>query len=340
MPFMPLLLLMGALPAPFTPVVTTPAADTVQVAEWLVPWGDSRPRDPYVDPTSGRIWFVGQAGNYIAVFDPKTEEFKRYEIDPGVHPHNLIVDEKGTVWYAGNRAAHIGKLDPATGKITKIMMPDSAARDPHTLIFDGRGNIWFSVQGGNMVGRLVMETGKVDLVKMTRPRARPYGIVVDPSGRPWFDEFGTNRIGTVDPKTLELKEYDLPNERARPRRIAMTSDGMIWYGDYSRGYLGRLDPKTGEVKEWPNPSGQQSLPYAMAVDDQDRIWFVETGPKPNLLVGFDSKTETFFSKTPVLPSGGGTVRHMIFHKPTRTIWFGTDTNQLGRAVIPTRELVP
>jgi hypothetical protein len=32
---------------------------------------------------------------------------------------------------------------------------------------------------------------------------------------------------------------------------------------------------------------------------------------------------------------------MVFHKATRSIWFGTDTNQLGRAVIPVRtELVP
>lgn len=326
-----MLLLMLALAAP---------ADTVRITEFTVPYENSRPRDPYPD-SRGRVWFVGQVGNYIAYYDQKTAEFKRYELDAGVNPHNLIVDRQGIVWYAGNRAAHIGKLDPVTGKVTKYPMPDPAARDPHTLIFDSKDNIWFTVQGGNMVGRLSMTTGKVDLVKMTRDGARPYGIMVDAHDRPWFCEFGTNRMATVDPKTLELKEYDLPDARSRPRRMALTTDGMVWYVDYTRGYLGRLDPKTGAVKEWPNPAGATSLPYAMTMDDQDRLWFVETGIKPNMLVGFDPKTEKFFSRTPVLPSGGGTIRHMVYEAKSRTIWFGTDTNMLGKAVIPkASEMVP
>ena len=71
----------------------------------------------------------------------------------------------------------------------------------------------------------------------------------------------------------------------------------------------------------------------MAIDDRDRIWLVETGPSPNRLIGFQPRTETFFGTTPI-PSGGGTVRHMIFHAPTRTLWFGTDTNTLARARVP------
>jgi len=312
------------------------AADTVKITEFLVPYPESRPRDAYIDQRS-RVWFVGQAGNYIAYMDQSSGQFKRYELDAGVHPHNLIVDKQGMVWYAGNRAAHIGKLDPATGQVTKYPMPDPEARDPHTLIFDSKDNIWFTLQGANMVGRLNMTTGKIDLVKMTTPRGRPYGIMVDASDVPWFCIFGSNKMGTIDPQTMALKEYPLPNERTRPRRLALTTDGMVWYVDYTRGYLGRLDPKTGAVKEWANPSGAQSLPYAMTMDTEDRIWFVETGVQPNLLVGFDPKTEKFFSKTPVLPSGAGTVRHMVYHSPTRTIWFGTDTNFLGKAVIPKSE---
>ena len=309
------------------------AADTVRITEFPVPYENSRPRDPYVD-RRGRVWFVGQVGNYIAYLVPGSREFKRYELDPGVNPHNLIVDREGTVWYAGNRASHIGKLDPVTGRITKYMMPDSTVRDPHTLIFSrDQRVIWFTAQNANVVGRLDTRSGKIDLVRMTRPNARPYGIMVDGADRPWFVEFGTNRVGTVDPATMALREYDLPNERTRPRRIALTSDGMVWYGDYTRGYLGRLDPKTGAVKEWANPSGATSLPYAMTMDDRDRIWYVETGVQPNRLIGFDPKTETVFSNTPVRPSGGGTVRHMIYEPGTKVIWWGSDTNQLGRAEI-------
>ena len=310
-----------------------PARAPLQVTEWKVPWEKTRPRDPYVD-AQGRVWFVGQEGNYIAYLNPSNGTFKRYEIENGTNPHNLIVDKSDRVWFSGNRNARIGWLDATTGKTTIFHMPNPSVRDPHTMIFDGTGNIWFTAQSANYVGHLDTKSGQVHLMPAPTKNARPYGIVVDPSGRPWFDEFGTNKLASIDPKTMTIKEYPLPNERTRPRRIAVTSDGIIWYGDYVRGMLGRLDPKTGAVREFPLPAGQQSLPYAMASDDRDRIWLAETGIQPNRLVGFDPKSESWISVTPISESGGLTVRHMIYHGPTRSLWFGTDANTIGRARVP------
>ena len=307
-----------------------PAAASVPIQEWTVPWEKTRPRDPAV-ADDGRIWFVGQAGNYIAVLEPSTGEFDRYEIEAGTNPHNLVLDGGGDVWYAGNRNARIGRLDPETREIKTFPMPDSAARDPHTLVFGPDGTLWFSVQQGNYVGRLDTATGEVRLAKSPTPKSRPYGIVVAPDGRPWFTEFGSNKIGTIDPATMEIREYTLPAQRARARRIALTSDGGVWYVDYTRGYLGRLDPETGAVREWAAPSGQVSLPYAMTVDENDRLWFVETGVQPNQLVSFDPRTERFTTVTPIAESGGGTVRHMVYDSESDAIWFGTDRDTIGRA---------
>lgn len=306
------------------------SVDPIDIEEWPVPWEKTRPRDPYVGP-EGKVWFVGQTGHYVAYLVPETGEFKRYDLDPGTGPHNLIVDTEGFVWYAGNRASHIGKLDPKTGEITKYPTPE--VRDPHTLVFDGKGNIWFTAQGANIVGKLVMKTGEVRIIEAPTPRARPYGIKIDAQGRPWIAEVGTNKLGTVDPATLEYREYALPREGARPRRLEITSDDKIWAVDFAGGYLVRFDPATGAFQEWAAPSGAESRPYGMALDDQDRVWFVETGPSPNRFVGFDTRTREFFSITDV-PSGGGTVRHMYYHAPTRAIWFGTDTNNIGRALVP------
>jgi len=312
---------------------TTAAQQAPSINEWTVPWTRTRPRDPYLD-RQGRVWFVGQTGHYVAMLDPANGEFKRYELAPGTGPHNLIVDSAGMIWYSGNRASHIGRLDPRDGSITRYPMPDSTARDPHTLILDRSGDIWFTVQGGNFIGKLTVSTGQVRLVKVPTPRARPYGIMMDPAGRqPWVVLFGTNKIATVNPATFELTEFPLPRPEARPRRMAITSDGAVWYGDYAGGMLGRFDPRTKRVEEWPLPGGAGARPYAVTVDDQDRIWVVETGSQPNRFVGFDQGTKQFFSQTDV-PSGGGTVRHMVFHAPTRAIWFGTDANTVGRAVLP------
>ena len=312
--------------------MSTPSSAAVDVKEWKVPWSNTRPRDPYVGP-DGRVWFVGQRGNYLAYLEPGSGRMVRYPLDAGTGPHNLIVADDGTVWYAGNRDRHIGTLDPATGAIEKYPMPDPGARDPHTLVFDDAGDIWFTVQGGNFVGKLDTSSGDVRLVEVPTEGARPYGIKVDADGRPWIAMVGTYKLATVDPETFEFREIPLPREDANPRRLGITSDGSIWYVDYTQGYLGRYDPDSGEFREWRAPSGEQSRPYGMAIDGQDRVWFVETGPEPNRLVGFDTRSGEFLGATPI-PSGGGTVRHMYTHPPTDEIWFGADTNTVGRIQTP------
>jgi virginiamycin B lyase len=305
------------------------AGPVVPIKEWTVPWPESRPRDPAVAP-DGRIWFVGQVGNYVARLDPATGKFDKFTIDNGTHPHNVIVDPAGNGWYAGNQNGMIGRIDGKTGAVTRFPMPEAAAGDPHTLTFDPAGDIWFTVQNGNFVGHLTTKTGQVRLLKVPTSNARPYGITIDREGRPWIDLFGTNRLASVDPKTMVLTEHALPDPKGRPRRIATTADGAIWYDDFARGYLGRFDPRTAQVKEWPMPGGNSSFPYAMTVDDRDRLWMVETGANPNRLVGFDPKAEKFFSVTPI-PSGGGVVRYMVFDRKGNQIWFGTDLNTIGRA---------
>jgi virginiamycin B lyase len=310
-------------------LAATPAP-RVDIREWPVPWEDTRPRDPAVDST-GRVWFVGQTGNYLGWLDPKSGTFGRFDLPRGTAPHNVIVRNGRELWIAGNGDAFIGRVDASNGAVKRYPMPDAKAGDPHTLAVAPDGSIWFTVQSGGFVGHLDPRSGNVRLTEMPARGRRPYGIVVDASGKPWFNEFGSNFIGTIDPKTMALREYPLPTG-ARSRRIAL-SGGGIWYVDYARGFLGRLDPASGRVEEWQTPAGKSSLPYAMASDERGRLWLVETGPQPNRLVGFDPATRTFFAGADV-PSGGSTVRHMIFHPSSREIWFGTDTNTIGRAKVP------
>ncbi|MBL0170272.1 MAG: hypothetical protein IPP90_05980 [Gemmatimonadaceae bacterium] len=68
------LMVPGAISAQPTTATT---ADTVRLTEWTVPWEKTTPRDPSLD-ASGRVWFVGQAGNYVG---PTRSENRR------LHPH-------------------------------------------------------------------------------------------------------------------------------------------------------------------------------------------------------------------------------------------------------------
>ena len=297
----------------------------VDLKEWAVEWG-GRTRDPAVAP-DGKIWFVGQEGNYIAHFDPKTEQFKRYEIEEGTNPHSINVDANGIVWYTGNRNGRIGRLDPSGGGLKTIMTGE--AKDPHTHVFDGKGNIWFTSQGSNRIGRLNMKTEKVDLITPNETPSNPYGIVLDPKGNPWVMLLRTNTVARIDPNTLAVTKFKQANEASRGRRLAITPDGTVWYVDEGRGYIGRINPDTTETKEWPVPGGPKGNPYAMTKDDQGRLWFSETGAVKQLVM-FDPKTEKF-TTYPV----SGNIRHMHFHAPTKAMWFGTDANKIGRIITTT-----
>lgn len=297
---------------------------------WEVPYG-GRPRDPYVHP-DGSVFFAGQAGNYVGRLDPRTGDFRRYELDENTNPHTVVVGPDSMVWFTGNRNGMIGRLNPRTGEIRRYPMSDSTVRDPHTMVFDRDGNIWFTAQNSNVVGHLNVRSGAIRYVR-TGERSRPYGILLNSRGVVWVNLFGVNKIGTIDPRSFELTTYDLPHDRARGRRIAITPDDVVWYTDYTRGMLGRVDPSNGRITEIPLPGGPASLPYGMGSDDKGRIWVTESGPKGAILQGFDPRSNTFFGRTLIGKEDNNTIRHMYFDPKTGLLWFGTDQGFIGRAEV-------
>jgi virginiamycin B lyase len=242
------------------------------------------------------------------------------------------VQSNGLVWYSGNAIGEIiGSYDPESETLSTIDVP--GARDPHTLVFDDdEQNLWFTAQSGNTIGRLSMADHDVDLVTVPTPSSRPYGIKIAPDGTPWIVLLGTNKLVRVDAETMALTEVELPEANSRPRRLEITSDGRIWFADWDRGSLGLYDPASGRFDEFELPAGSDSRPYGMAMDELDRVWVVATGVNPNLFIGFDTEAEAIVSVTEI-PSGARSVRHMDYDQESGTVWFGTDTEMLGRAIV-------
>lgn len=282
----------------------------VKINEYDVPTAKSRPHDPALAP-DGSLWYTGQGANKLGRLDPKTGAFKEFALKtPNSGPHGLVADKDGNIWFTAISAGYVGKLDPKTGEITEYHPEGGVQIDPHTPVFDHNGILWFTNEETNYIGRLDPSTGKMTLTKVPTPHAVPYGIVVLENGTPFFCEFGANKLASIDPNTLKIREYVLPEADARPRRIALAPNGSIYYTDFARGYLGHFDPTAGKLlKEWKSPGGSESEPYGIAVTSDGLVWYSESGVKPNTLVRFDPKSESFGVER--IPSGGGVVRNMV-----------------------------
>ncbi|MGD9979249.1 MAG: cytochrome C [Hyphomonadaceae bacterium] len=305
----------------------------VSFREWSAQQLGQRARDPVQAP-DGSIWYVGQRSDRIGRINPRTGEVREWALPAGSLPHSVNIDAHGGVWYMGNGNGTIGKFDPATGQAREYRMPDPNARDPHTAEFDANGIMWFTLQQSNMIGRFDPASGDIRFVTIQRPRARPYGIKIAADGTPWVACNGSNCIVRVDPATMALTEIDLPHEETTVRRLDIASDGRIWYVNSGRGRLGVYNPANGEIREWDSPSGPNSHPYAIAVIN-DIVWYNESGARPDPLVRFDPRTETFQSWA--IPSGdyyAGMVRHMRATRDGNLLLHQGSTNRIILATLP------
>jgi virginiamycin B lyase len=285
-----------------------PGPIEITFKEWQMPQLGQRTRDPQ-QHSDGSIWYAGQYGNLLGRLDPKTGKAQEWALPANAMPHTVELDPKGRPWYTGNKNGTVGYIDPATGKATVFKMPDPDAKDPHTMAFDKNGIAYFSFQNSNMIGRLNPDTGEIKVKKVAEQRSQPYDVKFDRDDMLWVACNARPCLLKVNPDTLDVTEVTLPLAGTTVRRLYPTEDGMIWYVNSGKGQLGRLNPKTGEIKEWPSPSGPRSHPYAITVIN-GIVWYNESGMRPDALVRFDPKTETFQSWA--IPSGNiyaGILRH-------------------------------
>ncbi len=296
-----------------------PGDTKINIREWVVPTLGQRSRDP-IEAPDGSIWWTGMWASLVGRLDPETGDMQEFRLPLAARPHSIVPDEEGNIWYTGNSNASIGKIDPETGLITEYK---TEARDPHSAAFHPNGNLYFTAQGAGMLGRLDPETGELTEVPS---EPRPYGIQVASSGTVWVAFNGTNKIGALDPETMDVRYYDIPNEASRVRRLGLDSNGIVWFVNSTQGKIGRLDPATGAIQQWDSPSGPTSHPYALAVID-DKVWYNESGMRPDALVQFAPANETFQSWT--IPSGVGIVRNMWVTQDNNLLIHQSSSNRIG-----------
>jgi streptogramin lyase len=213
--------------------------------DWLMPHPDGETHGLTIDK-DGIVWVPERIGKrkddnglHLAAFDPKTETWELFPIDP----ERKIKDRL----------------------------------QAHTPVVDFQGNVWITMIGGDRYYKWDRATRKVQMFETpTRPSA-PYGIDVDSQGNIWMALFrGDVRVGKHDIKTGKFSEYKTLTQPGRMRRASVDMEDRVWYGVYDRGILGYIDPKSGAATEFKVPL-DVSRPYDPQADYEGNVWFGDDG---------------------------------------------------------------
>jgi virginiamycin B lyase len=155
----------------------------------------------------------------------------------------------------------------------------------------------------------------------------PSTLTLTPTGQVWFG-LGS-ALGTLDPATGQISLYRLPNPQAQVFSMATDSVGRLWFTEVLPGKLGLLDPTTSTLTELPVPalSGRSPALFALVIDHQEQIWFVDGGAGTLVRYAPEKHALTFFQL--FLP---GSAPFGLTLDPAGTLWFtagGSSANYLG-----------
>ena len=222
-------------------------------------------------------------------------------------PRDPYVGGPDTIWFVGQQADYAAILTPSTGAMKRIDLPAGAG--PHNIIVDDRG-AWYAGNKAAHIGFIDPQTEQITQYPLPGDGRRDvHTMDFDPAtGDIWFTVQGGNQIGKFAAADQQFTLWDVPTERARPYGLQFVN-GQPWVVLF----------------------GSNKLATVVG-DDHGYIWLVETGVQPNQLVGFHKASATFTAPIAV-PSGGGSVRHMVYEPSDNSLWFGTDSNTIGKATI-------
>jgi hypothetical protein len=195
---------------------------------------------------SAKVFPIDRSSRQVAMFDPKTKEYKFIDTCFGTHHPQFGYDPDNTLWLSGS--------GPVAGWV-------------NTKVFDETGSAekavgWFPfVLDSNGNGKLDEFGDKPEDGKDTRynPGSGPYAVMPHPTdGSIWYTSgtFG-GRPGFLrfDPKTKLSEFFELPKEAIGVRGGDIGKDGVL-YGSGSGGHLIAFDrTKCKAPLNGPNATG-------------------------------------------------------------------------------------
>jgi virginiamycin B lyase len=253
----------------------------------------------------GGVWFTAQRSGHLGWFDPASGRVELVALGSGSAPHGVIQGPDKAAWIT----------DGGQGAIVRVGWPDRSVRafplpagtpyaNLNTATFDGDGDLWFTGQSG-YVGKVATRTGSVT-VKAAPRGPGSYGICTTPRGDVWWCSLAGSYIARIDRASGDSTIVEPPTPGQGARRVWSDSQGRIWVSEGLSGNLSMHDPAKASWRTWKVP-GASPRPYAVYVDDRDKVWLSDWGS--NAIFRFDAGSEAFTRIA--LPNDGAGVRQIL-----------------------------
>lgn len=301
----------------------------------------------------GRLW-VGTFGGGLSVFDPSTEQFRRFRHDPADggslasdRVEGLAEDGDGFVWAATSEG--LDRLDPASGEIAHFRHdkadPASLADDrTRALLVDRGGDLWVGSRDG-----LQRHLGGGRFERVASAPSEQGSLAGEIVAKLFEDAAGRLWIGTADNGAAVLLPPASPGGERTLRRLwprpaapdglsrfwvygfAEAAPGEIWIATFGGG-IDVVDAATLTVRQ--RLRADPNLPDTLSADrvgavlrsDSGLLW-VGTWGQGLILHDPSSRAFRALRSSPERPRGlshAAAVRAL--ERRDGTLWVGTNGN--------------
>ena len=286
----------------------------------------------------GRLW-VATIGGGLNLFDPRTEDFVRYEHDPA-DPQSLGSNEvrslwegrAGELWIATSNG--LDRMDPS-GRFRHYRHdpndPNSLSHDDvYSVLEDRRGSLWVATYGGGL-DRLNPAAGREEFVHYRHDPKDPESLASDLIHVLHEDRAGVLWVGTWGGGLARFDRERGTFAREANRflsspfiwTIREDRSGGLWIGTWGGG-LSWIEPERNGFETYRGDSARpSSLSHDNVVsvyEDREGLLWIGTGGGGVSVLDPSRKP---FATLPLGLSGGGSDVRAIHEDRQGTLWIGT-----------------
>ncbi|NND87316.1 MAG: copper resistance protein CopD, partial [Nitrosopumilus sp.] len=169
------------------------------------------------------------------------------------------------------------RLTDIQTQIIEYELPEDAK--PLFPLYDGDNSIWLSDASAPRLWQFSLDTK--EFLSYSFDGLTTTFLTQDTKGNIWFTDTPANQIGFINPITKQITTKTIPKldpviSDNSPLFIKADYNGNIWITIINKDKIVKYLPESDEFEEIVLP-GRENLPFALALDDNEKMWYTTTG---------------------------------------------------------------